>query len=329
MTDRLPDFGDLIRAFARLKPKDAHSKREIANLLGFDFADRNSPPPPPIPPRPPIRDGSETEPASRSIESASTTSSDPFGTDVQPSILRPIGSAAPPPNWGTAPPLPPPPAKRIAQPPPEPLLKARWTRGILSAALSRRSAAGDIDIEAIVRTIGEARPFRSVPRQFVPRFGRGVQVLVDAAEAMMPFAADQKWLTDRIRVVAGRDRTEVLGVDGSDETILSGAGMRLTWTDYFIDSVPPAGVVTILLTDLGIGRMPLARWTSPERWLSFAIRLRKCGVPLLAVVPYARERWPDALKKAIPIVQWDSRTTARGARRALETRLRQQGRSDA
>lgn len=142
----------------------------------------------------------------------------------------------------------------------------------------------------------------------------------------MPFLEDQAWLTERIRVVAGRDRTQVLGIDGS-ESFLAGEGIRLQWTDYFPRFVPPAGVVTILLSDLGIGRMPLAPWTSPSQWLSFVRALHKCGVPLVAIVPYARERWPSSLRQAIPIVQWDTRTTARSARRALETRLQKLGRS--
>jgi hypothetical protein len=327
MTDRLPDFGVLFRAFARLKPTDDVSRREIANLLGFDLRERVAPPPPPEPPPLPILPplppaGDEAVPETRSPAAPQATTLDPFNTDLRPSVLRPIASTARPPNWGTAPPLPPPPAKIATRPPPEPLLKARWTRGILSAALSRRSAEGEIDIAAIVRTIGEACPFRSVPRQSVACFGRGVQLLVDAAEAMAPFAEDQEWLTERIRVVAGRDRTEVLGIDGSQEPFVAGPGIRLDWADYFVDFVPPAGVVAILLTDLGIGRMPLAPSTSSSRWLTFAEKLHKCGVPLIAIVPYARDRWPAALESAIPILQWDTRTTARAARRAIEKGLR-------
>ena len=332
MTERLPDFGDLIRAFARLQPKGEQAKRDIANLLGFDYAQPLPAvpvPPPAHPPERPIERDPLPAPVSKYSDPLKASPSefhDPFNTDLLPSVLRPLAPTAIPPNWGTAEPLAPPPATRGEPPRAEPLLVPRWTRGILSAALSGRSPEGEIDIEAVVRTIGAARPFRAVPRRSAPRFGRGVQVLVDAAESMTPFAEDQAWLTERIRVVAGRDRTQVLGIDGSD-SFLAGEGMRLEWTEYFDRYVPLPGVVAILLSDLGIGRMPLAPWTSPAQWLSFATALRRAGVPLIAIVPYARDRWPAALRRAIPIVQWDARTTARSARRALETRLRQLGRS--
>lgn len=334
MSERLPDFGDLFRAYARLQPRDEEARREIAKLLGFGFAEPQTATPAAAPAPAPAKPAEPEEalPAASSTArraapgAASTTQHDPFNTDLRPSVLRPLASKSRPPDWGTAAPLAPPPATRSEPPRPDPLLVPRWTRGILSAALSGRSAEGEIDVEAVVRTISNARPFRSVPRRLVPRFGRGVQVLVDASEAMMPFLEDQEWLTERIRVVAGRDRTQVLGVDGS-ETFIAGEGSRFEWTDYFERFVPLPGVVAILLTDLGIGRMPLAPWTSPAQWLSFAAALRKRGVPLVAVVPYARERWPPALRRAIPIVQWDASTTARSARRALETRLRQYGRS--
>ncbi|HYC88687.1 MAG TPA: hypothetical protein VEO54_05715 [Thermoanaerobaculia bacterium] len=333
MNERLPDFGDLIRAFAVLRPRDEEARRELASLLGFDYARPRpevAPAPAPLPLPPPPPPPETPNPQSSILHPQSATpppQHNPFNTDLRPSVLRPLAPKPEPvPEWGTAAPLAPPPATRAEPPATEPLLVPRWTRGILSAALSGRSAEGEIDIEAVVRTIGNARPFRSVPRRFVPRFGRGVQVLVDASESMAPFAGDQEWLTERIRVVAGRDRTRVLGIDGS-ETFIAGEGSRFEWTDYFERFVPLPGVVAILLTDLGIGRMPLAPWTTPGQWLSFAAALRKRGVPLVAVVPYGRERWPAALRRVIPIVQWDAGTTARSARRALETRLRQYGRS--
>jgi hypothetical protein len=332
MTEALPDFGDLIRAFARLRPTDAASRRALANALGFDYPEE-APPPPLIEPMiepivPPRADSDPATGTSQRREAAQpvSPSGSPFNTDLTPAVLRPLPNAATPPNWGTAPPLAPPPATKAEPPRLEPLLVPRWTRGILSAALGRRAPEGEIDVEAVVRTISAAQPFRAVPRRLVPRFGRGVQVLVDAADAMTPFAEDQAWLTERIRVVAGRDRTEVLGIEYT-KMFVAGEGMRLEWTDYFAKYVPLAGTVAILISDLGIGRAPLARWTSPAQWLAFAGALRKRGVPLVAIVPYGRSRWPATLKRAIPIVPWDARTTARSARRALELRILRGGRN--
>ena len=330
MNDPLPPFGDFIRAFARLRPKSRLARRELANLFQLDYLKDG-------PAEDSEHEPESGEPAQPRVESPKKTSEPPhpapvatphdiISTDVPPAVLRPLANETHAPQWGLVKPLELPPPTRRDPPPLEPLLVPRWTRGILSAALAQRAAEGEIDIEAVVGTISAGRPFRAVPRRLVSRSGGGVQVLVDVAEAMTPFAEDARWLTSRIEATAGRDRTEALGIEYM-KSFVAGSGSRLRWTDYFRDHAPLPGVVVILLSDLGIGRAPLARWTSPEHWLSFATALKKRGVPLVAVVPYARDRWPPEVRKTIPIVHWDARTTARSARRALETRLRRSGRN--
>ncbi len=329
MSDPLPPFGDFIRAFARVRPKGTAAKRALANLFGLDYAEAAAPqkpePEPEVEDTPQPRAEPLTTPAQPPRPAPATRSHDILGTDVAPSVLRPLANETQPPQWGLLKPLELPPPARREPPPLEPLLVPRWTRGILSAALARRAAEGEIDVEAVVGTISTGRPFRAVPRRIVSRSGGAVQVLVDASDAMTPFAEDARWLTGRIEATAGRDRTETLSIEYA-KSFVAGRGSRLRWTDYFRDHAPLPGVVVILVSDLGIGRAPLARWASPEHWLSFTEGLRKRGVGLVALVPYARDRWPAELKRTIPIVHWDARTTARGARRALEARLRQHGR---
>lgn len=330
MSDPVPPFGDFIRAFAHVRPKGTAAKRALANLFGFDYGEDALQDPELNEPEaePEIEDTLQGrgQPKTSFVKPArpAATSHDIVGTDVPPAFLRPLATETQPPQWGMSKPLELPPPVRRDPPPLEPLLVPRWTRGILSAALARRAAEGEIDIEAVVGTISTGRPFRAVPRRLVSRSGGAVQVLVDASEAMTPFAEDARWLTSRIEATAGRDRTETLTIDYA-KSFVAGRGSRLRWTDYFRDHAPLPGVVVILISDLGIGRAPLARWTSPELWLSFTDGLRKRGVGLVALVPYARDRWPAELKRTIPIVQWDAHTTARSARRALETRLRQRG----
>lgn len=332
MSDSFPPFGDFLRAFARVRPKDPAAKRALANLFGLDYAEDAGIRDPELEPdvedpmqaRTQPRTQQPARPAEPPRAAPAARSHEILGTDVTPAFLRPLANEVQPPQWGLVKPLELPPAATREPPPLEPLLVPRWTRGILSAALTRRLAEGDIDVEAVVGTISTGRPFRAVPRRLVSRSGGAVQVLVDASEAMAPFAEDARWLTGRIEATAGRDRTETLGIEYA-RVFLAGRGSRLRWTDYFRDHAPLPGVVVILLSDLGIGRAPLGRWASPEHWLSFAEGLHKRGAGLVALVPYARDRWPAELRRTIPIVQWDARTTARSARRALETRLRQHG----
>jgi hypothetical protein len=69
--------------------------------------------------------------------------------------------------------------------------------------------------------------------------------------------------------------------------------------------------VVLLLTDLGIGRPLFARESAtPAVWRGFLEELRRAGCAPVALVPYAPARWPPALRRALPIILWDRRTSA-------------------
>lgn len=324
---------DLLRALTVLPHEDDATRAAVARLLGVEGVEIATPaapakpddvPPggaPKKPPPPPPPSVVKPPPVEREAVSARHEVGMPYDPDVPiPTVLTPdYTQSRRAPDWletiglfdeedpGAA-----------ALPEPlDPLLVPLWARGILSGAVSTLSEAGPLDVERLVRGIARGTPWRRVPRQPWPTLARGALVLVDRSDAMLPFAADQAWLVEQIRAVAGRDRLRVLDFEGSPAWG-AGTGSQDDWEEDFESWRPPAGTPVVALTDLGIGARGYgARPVHPLEWIAFAERLRRAGCPLLAFVPYAPERWPAGLDRAFHILPWDRGTSARTVRRAL------------
>lgn len=217
-------------------------------------------------------------------------------------------------------PLPPPPKSGSVTPPAAtPLFAQRWSRAILSTAMSRDTVTNAIDIEAIVNGVSRGLPVRRVPRRIVPTLTHGVQLLVDRGPAAAPFLSDQELLIEQIRLVAGRDRVQLVRFDPS-RGFVAGTGSRLRWKDYF-NLAPPLPTMTIvLISDLGIAMVPQESNAMPSEWQAFVSRLRLRGNRVIAFVPYAPSRWPRTLRGRLGIVPWDRKTSVQSVRRLLGRR---------
>jgi hypothetical protein len=192
----------------------------------------------------------------------------------------------------------------------EPLFLPAWIRGILSGALSSRSYDGAIDVYGLIKKLSGGEKALKLPRLPRPTLARGVQVLVDRSETMLPFAEDQNWLEREVRKIISEQNARLLYFDGCP-TRKVGRGSRRDWKNYEENYLPPRGTVLLLLTDLGIGQRPSMKHSvGVEEWAAFATRLRKRGCPLVAFVPYAPARWPIELRRLIMMIQWDRPTGA-------------------
>lgn len=218
-------------------------------------------------------------------------------------------------------PLPPPPQTSGSAPPAAPLFAPRWSRAILSTAMSRETSSTTIDIEAIVAWRARGLPIRRLPRRILPTLTHGVQLLVDRGPATAPFLADQELLIQQIGLVAGNDRVQVLRFDPS-RGFVAGSGSRLRWKDYFTLPSPPPGMMVVIISDLGIATVPHEGNATPAEWLKFISRLRARGNRVLAFVPYAPARWPAALRRRAGMVPWDRRTSVQSVRRLLGRRVK-------
>lgn len=326
MTEPSAPLADLLRAFEILRPQDDATRAAIARLLRIDAVAEELPAPPLETPRQSrvedrgeARDEVESRPMPRrETPAAPALVPEPPGDRAERSaVLKPDFTASRRlPGWLER--VDPLPEETAGAPPeapmPDPLLEPRWTRAVLSGALATFSETGPLDVPRLVRGVARSVPWTAVPRRPWPTLARGVQVLVDRGESMLPFAADQDGLLEKLRAVVGKERLEVLRFDRPGDK--AGPGPRRTWKSYFEHHRPRPGTAVLALTDLGIGASGL-RPVRPADWRAFAEELRRLGAPLVALVPYDRKRWPEGLERVLTLLPWDRTTSVRTVRRAI------------
>ncbi|HKP53205.1 MAG TPA: hypothetical protein VJ183_11205 [Chloroflexia bacterium] len=313
-------LADLVRAFQILAPRGPETRRAIAELLGLRAKvmlpevskGLSEPPEPPEPPleaqlvsRTPMLSPTEgmageayDEPGQETYIPAIAETSQSHELEV-PLGNQEVAGESPELHW--------------SPPELEPLFVPSWTRVLLTAALATEGGNGPLDLDKLVEAIAKQIAVQQVPRSPEPTLRRGVQVLVDISEAMLPYSADQEVLQAEIARVVGTGRLSVRYFAG--DPMKAGCGPRWDWRPYV---PPPPGTVVLLLTDLGIGEPPLVgHWSGVEEWRDFATMVRRSSCPLVAFVPYAPARWPEDLRKQMTIIHWDRPTTAGTIRRIV------------
>jgi hypothetical protein len=318
--DEVPQIfaGDLIRAIRGLNvhTKDEDTMLRIANVLGLRAPA----------PRPMLQPNSTT--AGAAVASAAGSSATPAAEPESvggvarddtvlstPTKVRDAPATRPKVPWFDAVESLPAPSRTASRPALEPLFIPRWTRAIVSASLSVRTADGPLDIDRIVARIARALPLLGLPRQPWPTVRLGVQLLVDTSDGMLPYIRDIDQLTAAVRRVIGRDRIEILAFD-SMPTRGAGGGLRSTWTKSYQPPVRPRPVAVV--TDLGLGRPESSgdRGTTGE-WLTFVDEARRAGCPVVAFVPYPLARIPVALLRGAAVISWDRSTSIRDVHRRI------------
>ena len=308
-------WGDLIEARVRLDPSPDELRR-IAEFLGL--RERAAPPAPA-----PVAATATADVTARggAAQTGAAVEDTPIAsptlaarrTDIPP---RPDAAARP--AWfGTTDAMAAPSAKP-ADPSVPPLFEPRWTRAILSAALSTPVAEGQLDMPRVVEHLARAWPFARLPRALVPTTRRGSQVLIDRGDGMQPFRADLVDLASRIGAVIGRPRagerwfirTPTLDPDEAD----------LEPADRF--AFPRRGTPVAILTDFGIGASGDLHRASTDDWLVFTSAARQARVPLVAFVPYPVARVPSAIRRQVTVIPWDRTTTIRDVHRATRGVIR-------
>lgn len=309
--DSLIFVGDLVRAYAVLKPTDDATAIQIAEALGFTWRGAETP----------IEQTNEPTPEQlaemqRILEerrkrqkfefqeqkSQVLSSADWLPTEItargKETVEGDLGVAALPLERGDT--------ERVP-PPFDPLFKPEWTRAILSSALATVSPEGALDLERLIELIARREPLETLPRLTESTLRRGAQLLLDQSQAMLPFERDQQTLTHAIQNVMGQDKVQILR--------FAGCPTRGVWKEsnvYLEAYVPPRpGTLVLLVSDLGHTRPRLADdWADAAEWLSFADDVKHAGCELAALVPYTSRRWQPKLRGAINMIPWDRRTTA-------------------
>ena len=194
-----------------------------------------------------------------------------------------------------------------------PIFAAARARSILSAAVSARSEDGPIAVQKLVDMLCRLEPVQTMPRSPLATVRRGVQLLVDRWGGMDPYSHDVADVVRMIERVVGSPRTQVLWCAGAPlREVMTMTNLTEMWR-------PPArGTPVVIVSDLGIGgNIRTSGRTPSSEWIALARRARGVGCPVIALVPFGKERWRSALVRVITHIHWDHRMTAGDVRRAI------------
>jgi hypothetical protein len=208
-------------------------------------------------------------------------------------------------------------APALAEDPPvEPLLVPRWTRGILTGALAVETNDGPLDVDRFVEALARLEVPARLPLRSRRSIDLGAQVLVDLSEDMLPFREDIRGILRRLRRIVGGDALTVLRFAGRPMTQI-GPGRRATWGPY----EPPRLAQPVLVISNFGSPMASADDIDPAEsaweWKSLVAELDRQHCPVVALVPGATDRVPAFLRRHMAVVEWDRTTTAASALRAV------------
>jgi hypothetical protein len=211
------------------------------------------------------------------------------------------------------------PAHATWKPPHVPLFRPQWTRNLTSAMCSLSMEEGPLDEQRLIDAVTRLRPVVHVPRRIRPTLRRGVHVLIDRGEAMMPFSHDVDDIMRSIRTTVGKDQFVAAAfVDtplAEQDVLWLRRRVRAPWEP------PVPGTPILLITDLGLSqRYGETRGATPGEWIAFAQRCRAAGCSAAAVVPRNESAWLPALRRAFTIIPWDQRTNVATVLRNMRAR---------
>lgn len=316
-------IGDILLAMRRLRPKDVHTIREMAKMLGLQR----------LPPVAQTAGAWQSSLGAEASTTPATTTAPPTpaaashgstialpqltGTRV---IADRIGrvtfsvaeAAASDGQFQPA-------DGRSESEAPPPLFARRTARALLSTAIATQHEGTELDVERATVLLATKLRLDRIPYRQVATLRRGVQVLIDRTAAMNPFHHDVEYVVEDLARLFGRDQMEIgyfhdcpsrgLSFDHDPE--------RDWW-------LPPARrAPVVILSDFGLTRIARVDRSSVFEWLRFASDVRAAGCSLIGLVPLGPERWPPALAARVTFVHWSERTTARQIARARrESHLR-------
>jgi hypothetical protein len=298
-------IGDLVRAVRVLRVTDDATRRQVADLLGFESTSTS-----------PGLSRTDEEPNARPhppsvADDVRAPAPSHAGTTTERSLARLPALGPLTATSGTAPAAPPVTAVELsgvtsmAPSTPPSLLDPLASRFIAKAMITSVRLGPEPDIDRIVGLLARLEAPDPLPLEHRHTLARGVQVLIDVNEGCEPFASDQADMVARIQRLAGPTLVEVHRFDEVPDT-----------EDTFAPWSPPRPGATVLaLTDFGLGgRGRRNRSRLVAGWQEAADLLGRRGSALVALVPYPSARWPPSLVGVVRMVAWDRPTTASAAR---------------
>lgn len=197
--------------------------------------------------------------------------------------------------------------------PPPPLFPASRSRAILSAALATWSVCHDLDVDRVIAAVANRRPLRQLPLCRAPTLRRGVQVLIDRADGMVPFRLDEDALILNLERLFGSGRIQLFQFKHCPTR-----GVRQRASSRRAYQSPSSGTPVLVVSDFGIGA-PIEDddFANVIEWLLFVRDVARAGCRVVALTPFAPRRWPAPLARAVTFLHWSENTTARQVARVV------------
>ena len=182
-------------------------------------------------------------------------------------------------------------------------------RGILRELTTVTSASGLPDVAVAIALMARAIPIARLPRKLITTLCHSIQLLFDAGPAMLPFARDKQQLAATMLRLFGRDRLRVADFIGSPLHRVR-AQRQVRWDGL---RWPVRGSAIVVVSDLGVGGGNSV--TDADEWWRFAGEADARGLRSIALIPYERDRWPQAAAAFETALTWDLDTGVQALRR--------------
>lgn len=305
---------ELVACFERLEAHDDATRQEIASLLGRDWPPRRVKIPAPAEA---TKFAQPSTPAPTRLEPPTTSAPAPaVEPEVLPMPLEQPSGAGGLLTLGEASPLVPElgweplPDQRQERPLLASLLRVKERRALYMAALETPRAGDRPDVSRILDALTTGRRLLELPMRSWPALTSGAQVMVDLASPMWGFFEDQEQVLQTLRPVVG-PLLERLYFSG--DPFEAGEGSSYEWKPY---KLPSPGTPVLILSELGqlMGGEP-AR-IGAQRWLKFARLLSLQDSPCIVLTPLRPRHFPQGLRRAVVLLEWDRATRVLGVRRA-------------
>jgi hypothetical protein len=195
---------------------------------------------------------------------------------------------------------------------PEPQVKAARTnlfpdlthRGILSVALRVQKRGKDVDMPRLIKHVIQGQIPKIVPTRTEVTLERGCQLLLDYSDSMVPFWEDLTALAVQVQNVLGKERVKIYEFD-QNPTAGQCWDNPIIAQPWHADDTRPI----LVASDLGIngGRV---RWPIGADWRKFIAICYQKQIPLIVLIPWCTDYWPEIHSSHPILVHWNPHTTA-------------------
>lgn len=183
-------------------------------------------------------------------------------------------------------------------------------RGLLGAALATLRDGDEADLPKLLDQVLRGRLPHRVPRLPAPTLLRGCQLLLDYSQSMLPWWDDLRDLERQVRDIVGSERLQRFKFDRNPGAARARMREVAGWQ-------PVTSRPVLVATDFAIPGNTLAERDAPSGWPDFVRACEAAGSPLLVLLPWPEDYWPQNLGPHPYLIHWHPHTSAAMVRRRV------------